>query len=74
MFETRILQSELSSRLSSSVRGHAVQDGPDKAGEFARDMLSEGIYVIGFGYPVVPKGKAGVAPETSALATIIKGT
>jgi len=28
------------------------------AGDFADQMLTEGIYVIGFSYPVVPKGKA----------------
>ncbi len=27
------------------------------AAEFADDMLKQGIYVIGFSFPVVPKGK-----------------
>ena len=26
-------------------------------GQMADDLLAEGIYVIGFSYPVVPKGK-----------------
>ena len=28
------------------------------ANDFATDMLEKGIYVIGFSYPVVPKGQA----------------
>jgi glycine C-acetyltransferase len=28
--------------------------------KFADEMLNEGIYVIGFSYPVVPKGKARI--------------
>jgi glycine C-acetyltransferase len=30
------------------------------ASKFADEMLNEGIYVIGFSYPVVPKGKARI--------------
>ena len=30
------------------------------ATEFADDMLEKGIYVIGFGFPVVPKGEAHI--------------
>ncbi len=36
------------------------------AGKFAQAMLSEGIYVIGFSYPVVPKGKARIRVQLSA--------
>src|SRR5690606_20453028 len=36
------------------------------AQEFAARMLSEGIYVIGFYYPVVPKGKARIRVQLSA--------
>lgn len=36
------------------------------AQEFATRMLSEGIYVIGFYYPVVPKGKARIRVQLSA--------
>ena len=32
----------------------------------ARDLLEEGIYVIGFSYPVVPKGKARIRVQVSA--------
>lgn len=34
--------------------------------EFARRLLEEGIYVIGFFYPVVPKGKARIRVQLSA--------
>ncbi len=33
---------------------------------FARKLLAEGIYVIGFFYPVVPKGKARIRVQLSA--------
>jgi glycine C-acetyltransferase len=36
------------------------------AHDVARDMLAEGIYVIGFSYPVVPKGKARIRVQLSA--------
>lgn len=39
------------------------------AGNMARDMLAEGIYVIGFSYPVVPKGEARIRVQVSAAHT-----
>lgn len=39
------------------------------AQEFAGDLLKEGIYVIGFSYPVVPKGKARIRVQISAAHT-----
>ena len=36
------------------------------AGEFAARLLDEGIYVIGFSYPVVPKGQARIRVQLSA--------
>ncbi|MCB0345032.1 MAG: glycine C-acetyltransferase [Bdellovibrionales bacterium] len=36
------------------------------AGAIARDLLDEGIYVIGFSYPVVPKGAARIRVQMSA--------
>ena len=36
------------------------------AQEFAARMLDKGIYVIGFYYPVVPKGKARIRVQMSA--------
>lgn len=39
------------------------------AQEFASQMLLEGIYVIGFSYPVVPEGKARIRTQMSAAHT-----
>jgi glycine C-acetyltransferase len=39
------------------------------ASEMASRLLKEGIYVIGFSYPVVPKGKARVRVQLSAVHT-----
>jgi len=36
------------------------------ANRFAEEMLKEGIYVIGFSYPVVPKGQARIRVQLSA--------
>jgi glycine C-acetyltransferase len=36
------------------------------AGEMADRLLAEGIYVIGFSYPVVPKGQARIRTQMSA--------
>lgn len=36
------------------------------ATDFANDLLSEGIYVIGFSFPVVPKGQARIRVQVSA--------
>jgi glycine C-acetyltransferase len=35
----------------------------------AAKMLGEGIYVIGFSYPVVPKGEARIRVQLSAAHT-----
>lgn len=39
---------------------------PKIAQEFARRMLEEGVYVVGFCYPVVPKGKDRIRTQISA--------
>jgi len=39
------------------------------AHEMARRLLEEGIYVIGFSYPVVPKGQARIRTQISAAHT-----
>ncbi len=36
------------------------------AADIARDLLDEGIYVIGFSFPVVPKGQARIRVQISA--------
>ncbi|MGA2763118.1 MAG: glycine C-acetyltransferase [Spirochaetia bacterium] len=40
-----------------------------KAAEMARLLLEEGVYVIGFSYPVVPRGQARIRVQVSALHT-----
>ncbi len=42
-----------------------IYDAP-KAQEFANRLLEEGIYVIGFFFPVVPKGQARIRVQLSA--------
>ncbi len=39
---------------------------PRVAAEFARRMLDKGVYVVGFCYPVVPKGKDRIRTQISA--------
>ena len=39
------------------------------AHDIARDLLAEGIYVIGFSYPVVPRGEARIRVQVSAAHT-----
>jgi glycine C-acetyltransferase len=39
------------------------------AGEMAKALLKEGIYVIGFSFPVVPKGRARIRVQVSAAHT-----
>ena len=36
------------------------------AGDMAQRLLDHGIYVIGFSYPVVPKGQARIRVQLSA--------
>ena len=42
------------------------------AQEFAAKMLDEGIYVVGFYYPVVPQGKARIRVQLSAAHTRVQ--
>jgi glycine C-acetyltransferase len=37
--------------------------------KFADELLKEGIYVIGFVFPVVPKGRARIRVQLSAAHT-----
>ncbi|MFC1724014.1 glycine C-acetyltransferase [candidate division KSB1 bacterium] len=48
--------------------GH-LPDDAKLARDFAGEMLKEGIYVIGFSYPVVPKGKSRIRVQISAMHT-----
>jgi glycine C-acetyltransferase len=45
-----------------------LHDAP-LAQEFARRLLDEGVYVIGFFFPVVPKGAARIRTQMSAAHT-----
>jgi glycine C-acetyltransferase len=39
------------------------------AGRMADRLLERGVYVIGFSYPVVPKGQARIRTQMSAALT-----
>jgi len=39
------------------------------AGQMADALLAQGVYVIGFSYPVVPKGRARIRTQMSAAHT-----
>ncbi|PLC54560.1 glycine C-acetyltransferase [Pollutimonas nitritireducens] len=40
------------------------------AGRMADELLQEGVYVVGFSYPVVPKGRARIRTQMSAAHTV----
>ena len=73
----RLMENARTFRQSMASAGFEVTPGihpivPIMLGEarlavdFARDLLDEGIYVIGFSYPVVPRGQARVRVQLSA--------
>jgi glycine C-acetyltransferase len=73
----RLEQNTRRFRQGMSAAGFAIRPGehpivPIMLGEarlavdFARKLLDEGIYVIGFSYPVVPKGQARIRVQLSA--------
>jgi glycine C-acetyltransferase len=45
--------------------GHLPNDA-QLSQDFANELLEEGIYVIGFYYPVVPRGKSRIRVQISA--------
>jgi glycine C-acetyltransferase len=60
-----------------TARGFQIKDGTHPivpimlgearlAQEMARHLLVRGIYVVGFSYPVVPKGRARIRVQISA--------
>jgi glycine C-acetyltransferase len=53
------------------MSGPRAADGGDArlAQEVAAALLDEGIYVIGFSYPVVPKGQSRIRVQLSAAHT-----
>jgi glycine C-acetyltransferase len=73
----RLMENARTFRQSMASAGFEVTPGihpivPIMLGEarlavdFARDLLDEGIYVIGFSYPVVPRGQARIRVQLSA--------
>jgi glycine C-acetyltransferase len=40
------------------------------AGRMAEKLLVEGVYVVGFSFPVVPRGKARIRTQMSAALTL----
>jgi len=53
------------------MSGPGAKDGADArlAQDVAASMLREGIYVVGFSYPVVPRGEARIRVQLSAAHT-----
>ena len=73
----RLMENARSFRERMTGAGFAVRPGlhpivPIMLGEarqavdFAKDLLEEGIYVVGFSYPVVPHGQARIRVQLSA--------
>jgi glycine C-acetyltransferase len=54
------------------MSGRGAADGGDArlAQQVAAALLAEGIYVVGFSYPVVPKGEARIRVQLSAAHTV----
>ena len=76
----RLLDNTAYFRKEMSSRGFEIVEGthpivPVMLGDarlaqnIAKDMLDEGIYVVGFSYPVVPKGQARIRVQLSAAHT-----
>lgn len=68
---TKLFRSEIK-RLGFTVKGEVHPITPVMLGDaklasaMAAEMLQEGIYVIGFSFPVVPKGQARIRVQISA--------
>jgi len=76
----RVMANAARFRAAMTAAGFAIKEGihpivPIMLGdarlaqEVAKDLLAEGIYVIGFSYPVVPKGQARIRVQLSAAHT-----
>jgi glycine C-acetyltransferase len=76
----RLLENTAHFRKEMTSRGFQIVEGthpivPVMLGDarlaqnVAKDMLEEGIYVVGFSYPVVPKGQARIRVQLSAAHT-----
>jgi glycine C-acetyltransferase len=73
----RLLDNTRRFRSEMSKRGFQIRPGDHPicpillheeklAHDFAREMLAEGIFVVGFSFPVVPKGQARIRVQISA--------
>jgi glycine C-acetyltransferase len=76
----RLLENTAHFRKEMASRGFQIVEGSHPivpvmlgdarlASSMANDMLDEGIYVVGFSYPVVPKGQARIRVQLSAAHT-----
>ncbi|MGH9320607.1 MAG: glycine C-acetyltransferase [Vicinamibacteria bacterium] len=76
----RLLENTAHFRKEMNAKGFQIVEGkhpivPVMLGDarlaqnMAKDMLEEGIYVVGFSYPVVPKGQARIRVQLSAAHT-----
>jgi glycine C-acetyltransferase len=77
---TALMQNARSFRDQMREAGFSIKDGfhpivpimlgdAKLAKQMASDLLGEGLYVIGFSYPVVPKGEARIRVQLSAAHT-----
>jgi glycine C-acetyltransferase len=77
----RLIENTDRFRSEMTSRGFAIVEGSHPivpimlgdarlAQEMAKDLLEKGIYVVGFSYPVVPKGKARIRVQLSAAHTL----
>ncbi|XXT66799.1 glycine C-acetyltransferase [Sorangium sp. So ce693] len=73
----RVMENARRFRQGMTQAGFTIKPGPHPivpimlgeaqlANEMAKALLAEGIYVIGFSYPVVPKGQARIRVQLSA--------
>ncbi|XXR46389.1 glycine C-acetyltransferase [Sorangium sp. So ce381] len=73
----RVMENARRFRQGMTQAGFTIKPGPHPivpimlgeaqlANEMAKALLAEGIYVIGFSYPVVPKGEARIRVQLSA--------
>jgi glycine C-acetyltransferase len=77
----RLIENTDRFRSEMKSRGFAIVEGSHPivpimlgdarlAQEMAKDLLEQGIYVVGFSYPVVPQGKARIRVQLSAAHTL----
>jgi glycine C-acetyltransferase len=66
-----VLRSGIHPIVPLMMSGPRAENGGDArlAQEVASAMLAEGIYVVGFSYPVVPKGQSRIRVQLSAAHT-----